>query len=82
MMKKKIHPENYRLVAFKDISRGDWFICRSTVKTKDTIKIEDMDYPLYKLEISSKSHPFFTGKIKFVDTEGRIEKFLKKYTKK
>ncbi|HZD84002.1 MAG TPA: type B 50S ribosomal protein L31 [Candidatus Angelobacter sp.] len=80
-MKKNIHPENYRLVAFKDISSGDWFFSRSTVKTKDTIKIEDMDYPLYKLEISSKSHPFFTGKIKFVDTEGRIEKFLKKYKK-
>ncbi|XOD68185.1 MAG: type B 50S ribosomal protein L31 [Flavobacteriales bacterium Tduv] len=78
-MKPGIHPENYRLVAFKDMSNEKTFICRSTVKTKDTIEIEGEKWPLYKVEISSSSHPFFTGKMKFVDTAGRIEKFKNKY---
>ncbi|WGH26779.1 MAG: type B 50S ribosomal protein L31 [Candidatus Bostrichicola ureolyticus] len=80
-MKKNIHPKNYRIVVFKDISNNNTFICRSTIQTKSTIKINNIEYPLYKLDISSYSHPFFTGKMKYVDTAGRIEKFFKKYKK-
>ena len=79
-MKKNIHPENYRLVVFQDISCDYSFLTRSTVETSDTIKWNDgKEYPLYKLEISNKSHPFFTGKQNLLDTAGRIEKFKKKY---
>ena len=79
-MKKDIHPENYRLVVFQDVSCNYSFLTRSTVKTNDTIKWEDgNEYPLYKLEISNKSHPYFTGKQNLIDSAGRIEKFNKKY---
>lgn len=78
-MKKDIHPENYRPVAFKDLSNGDVFITRSTVNTKETIEIDGETLPLVKLEISSSSHPFFTGKAKMVDTAGRVDKFLSRY---
>ena len=82
-MKKGIHPENYRTVVFKDISLEKAWLGKSTANTKETVKWEDgNEYPLIKLEISSESHPFFTGKMKFVDTAGRIDKFKKKYTKK
>jgi large subunit ribosomal protein L31 len=82
-MKKGIHPENYRFVAFKDMSNGHTFVSRSTAATKETIKMEDgKEYPLIKLEISSMSHPFFTGQKMLVDTAGRIDKFKKKYAKK
>jgi large subunit ribosomal protein L31 len=78
-MKKDIHPE-YREVVFKDISTDFAFITRSTVKTKETIEWEDgKEYPLVKLEISSDSHPFFTGKQKLVDTAGRVDKFYSRY---
>ena len=78
-MKKDIHPE-YREVIFQDASANFSFKSRSTIKTKDTIVWEDgQEYPLVKLDISSASHPFFTGKMKFVDTAGRVEKFKKKY---
>jgi len=81
-MKKDIHPDNYRLVVFQDLSCGESFITKSCANTKDTIKWEDgNEYPLVKLEISNKSHPFFTGKMKFVDTAGRIDKFNKKFAK-
>ncbi len=81
-MKKDIHPKNYRFVVFKDFSCDESFITRSAAETKDKIVWEDgKEYPLIKLEISNKSHPFFTGKMKFVDTAGRIEKFKKKYAK-
>lgn len=81
-MKKDIHPKNYRLVVFKDMSNDYAFISRSTVNTKDTIVWEDgKEYPLVKLEISSKSHPFFTGKMKLVDTAGRVDKFRNRYKK-
>ncbi len=81
-MKKDIHPKNYRLVVFKDMSNDYAFITRSTVNTKDTIEWEDgKEYPLVKLEISSKSHPFFTGKMKLVDTAGRVDKFRNRYKK-
>ena len=80
-MKKGIHPENYRLVAFKDMSNEHTFITKSTADTKDTIDIDGTTYPLVKLEISNTSHPFYTGKMKLVDTAGRVDKFMTKYKK-
>lgn len=79
-MKKDTHPESYRLVVFKDFSADETFISRSCTQTRDTIVWEDgKEYPLVKLEISSLSHPFYTGKMKFVDSAGRIDKFNKKF---
>ena len=79
-MKKDIHPKNYRLVAFKDMSNGVTFLTRSTATAKETVKMEDgVDYPLIKLEISDTSNPFFTGKMKLVDTAGRVDKFMNRY---
>ncbi len=80
-MKKDIHPGNYRMVAFKDMSNGDVFLTKSTVATKENLKIKGVEYPLVKLEISRTSHPFYTGKSKLVDTAGRIDKFKNKYAK-
>ena len=80
-MKNDIHPSNYRLVVFKDMSNDYAFISRSCAASKDTIKWEDgNEYPLIKLEISHKSHPFFTGKMQLVDTAGRIDKFKNRYS--
>ena len=82
-MKKELHPQNYRMVVFKDISCDFAFLTRSTVDTKETIKWEDgNEYPLVKLEISQMSHPFYTGKMKLVDTAGRVDKFRNRYKKK
>lgn len=81
-MKKGIHPENYRPVVFKDMSNGDVFISRSTINSKDTIELDGVTYPLVKLEISSSSHPFYTGKAKLVDTAGRVDKFMSRYGKR
>ena len=78
-MKKGIHPEKYRLVVFKDMSNGETFLTKSTVYTKDTIELEGTEYPLIKVEISSASHPFYTGKMKLVDTAGRVDKFRTRY---
>jgi len=81
-MKKDIHPESYRYVVFKDMSNDYSFLSRSTAPSNETVKWEDgNEYPLVKLEISHKSHPFYTGKIQFVDTAGRIDKFNNKYGK-
>lgn len=80
-MKQGLHPENYRPVVFKDMSNDDIFITRSTVNAKDTIEVDGVTYPLVKLEITSTSHPFFTGKQKLVDTAGRIDKFKSRYSK-
>lgn len=81
-MKKDIHPE-YREVVFLDTSSDYKFLTKSTIETSDTIKWEDgNEYPLVKVEVSSASHPFYTGKKLFVDTAGRVEKFNKKYKKK
>jgi len=81
-MKKGIHPKEYRLVVFKDISNDFAFMTRSTVATKETITWEDgKNYPLVKLEISNTSHPYYTGKIKLVDTTGRVDKFRQKLEK-
>lgn len=81
-MKKDIHPD-YQEVVFYDTSSDYKFLTRSTIKSKEKIKWEDgKEYPLVKIEVSSASHPFFTGKKLFVDTAGRVEKFQKKYQKK
>lgn len=81
-MKKDIHPE-YRDIVFYDQASDFKFLTRSTMKSDETIKWEDgKEYPLVKVEVSSASHPFFTGKKLFLDTAGRVEKFQKKYGKK
>jgi large subunit ribosomal protein L31 len=80
-MKKGIHPENYRLVAFKDMSNNDVFLTKSTADTNETIDVDGVEYPLVKMEISRTSHPYYTGKSKLVDTAGRIDKFKSKYAK-
>ena len=66
-MKKGIHPENYRLVAFKDMSNNDIFLAKSTAQTSETVSVDGVEYPLVKLEISRTSHPYYTGKAKLVD---------------
>lgn len=79
-MKKEIHPDNYRLVVFKDMSNGYTFLSKSTAPSKENIKWEDgNEYPLIKLEISNTSHPFYTGKMKLVDSAGRVDKFMNRY---
>ena len=79
-MKKGIHPEGYRLVAFRDMSNNTTFVTRSTVQSKETVTLEDgKEYPLVKLEISNTSHPFYTGKMKLVDTAGRVDKYMNRY---
>ena len=80
-MKKGIHPEDYRLVAFKDMSNEDVFITKSTASASETIEIDGVEYPLVKMEISRTSHPYYTGKSKLVDTAGLIDKFKNKYAK-
>ena len=80
-MKKGSHPENYRPVVFKDMSNEDIFITRSTMPAKETIVVDGVEYPLIKVEISSTSHPFFTGKAKLVDTAGRVDKFMRQDTR-
>ena len=81
-MRKDIHPTDYRFIVFKDMSNGYSFLTKSTAKTKETIEWEDgKEYPLIKIEISNQSHPFYTGKMKLVDSAGRIDKFKSKYKK-
>jgi large subunit ribosomal protein L31 len=81
-MKKEIHPKNYRLVVFKDMSNGEMILTKSTAPAEETIKYEDgNEYPLLKVEISNTSHPFYTGKMKLVDTAGRVDKYMSKYKK-
>lgn len=82
-MKKDTHSEEYRLVVFEDSSCNYSFLTRSTVQTDKTVKWENgKEYPLFKLDISDQSHPYYTGKRTLVDTAGRIEKFNRKYNKK
>ena len=81
-MKKGIHPESYRLVAFKDMSNEHVFITRSCINTKETIDIDGHTFPLVKVEISNTSHPFDSGKMKLVDTAGRVDKFYSRYGQK
>lgn len=78
-MKKDIHPKNYRLVAFKDMSNDHTFITKSAAQTRETITIDGVEYPVIKLEISNTSHPFYTGKMKLVDSAGRVDKFMNRY---
>ena len=79
-MKNGIHPGNYRFVVFQDMSNGSSFLSKSTAPSRDSIKWEDgNEYPLIKLEISNTSHPFYTGKMKLVDTAGRVDKFMNSY---
>jgi len=81
-MKPEIHPSNYRLVIFKDMSNETMFMGKSCTNTKDSVKWEDgNDYPLVKLDISQTSHPFYTGKMMLVDTAGRVDKFKKRFAK-
>lgn len=83
IMKKDLHPKNYRFVVFKDMSNGYSFLSRSTADSKETVQWEDgKEYPVIKLEISNTSHPFYTGKNVLVDTAGRIDKFNKRYEKR
>ena len=77
-MKPEIHPE-YRDVLFVDLSNDFKFVTRSTVQTRETMKHEGKEYPLVKIEVSSESHPFYTGKHKIMDTAGRVEKFRQKF---
>lgn len=75
-MKKDIHPEEYRMVIFEDVTAGKRFLIGSTIATERTDKWEDgKEYPLFQVEISSASHPFYTGTAKTIDTAGRVEKF-------
>jgi large subunit ribosomal protein L31 len=81
-MKADIHPK-YNAVVFQDVSCDFSFLTRSTLSSKETIKWEDgKEYPLIKVEISSESHPFYTGKHKLVDTSGRVDKFRRRYSQK
>jgi large subunit ribosomal protein L31 len=80
-MKADIHPK-YRPVVFQDVTSDFSFLTRSTLNSKDTVKWEDgQDYPLIKIEVSSHSHPFYTGKQKMMDTSGRVDRFRKRYQK-
>jgi len=80
-MKKGIHPE-YRDVVFRDVSSDFEILTRSTIRTTETTTYNGKEYPLYKVDISSASHPFYTGTQKIMDTEGRVDRFKKKYGKK
>ena len=81
-MKADIHPE-YREVVFQDVTTDFQFLTRSTLDSKESVKFEDgNEYPLIKVDISSASHPFYTGKHKIMDTSGRVDKFRKRYAKK
>ena len=80
-MKQGIHPANYRPVVFKDMSNGDMFLSRAPCTTTDTGEFERETYPVVQPEISSSSHPFYTGKSKLVDTAGRVDKFMSRYAK-
>lgn len=77
-MKKDIHPKNFRDVVFHDNSSDTQFIIGSTVATTETVTVKGTEYPLYRVEISSASHPFFTGNEKVIDTAGRVDRFNKR----
>lgn len=80
-MKNEIHPSNYRICAFKDMSTGDVTLIRSCAPTKETLDVDGKEYPLVKMEVSSYSHPYYTGKQKLLDTAGRVDKFRSRYAK-
>ena len=80
-MKKDTHPENYRDVAFKDVSTGDVFVIKSVVDTKDTIDHEGQTYPLFNIDVSSASHPFYKGTTTSLRAAGRVERFKRMFDK-
>ena len=80
-MKKGIHPEDYRFVVFKDMSNDKLFLMKSTAPSKETIEYEGETYPLVKMEVTSASHPFYTGENRILNTAGRVDKFNSKYAK-
>lgn len=80
-MKKDIHPKEYRMVAFRDMSNGHTWLTKSTVNTRETEVVDGVEYPVFKIEISSFSHPFYTGKVTLVDSAGRVDKFMTRYGK-
>lgn len=77
-MQKGIHPD-YRFVVFRDISNGFEFLTKSCVESKNTTEVDGVEYPLVNIDISSESHPFYTGTQKIMDTAGRVDKFYRKY---
>lgn len=79
-MKKDRHPK-YQLVLFVDSSTGRKFVCGSTLQTDEREMFEGIEYPVCRVSVSSSSHPFFTGSKQFVDAEGRVDKFRKRYAK-
>ena len=79
-MKKDIHPD-FKEVVFRDVSCDFMFLTKSTINAKDTVEFEGKTYPVVNVDISSESHPFFTGKQKLVDSEGRVERFKKKFAR-
>lgn len=80
-MKENLHPSNYRVCAFKDMGTGDVTLIRSCANARDTFEVDGVAYPLVKMEVSSYSHPFYTGKQKLLDTAGRVDKFRNRYAK-
>ena len=80
-MKEGIHPNNYRVCAFKDMSTGDVTLIKSAANSNENLEVEGTEFPLIKMEVSSFSHPFYTGKSKLVDTAGRVDKFRSRYAK-
>lgn len=78
-MKKGIHPESYRIVAFKDMSNDHVFLTKSCANTRETLMVDGVEYPVIKLEISNTSHPFYTGKMTMIDSAGRVDKFKNRY---
>ncbi len=81
-MKKEIHPEGYRPVVFEDLASGGQFLIGSTMVTNETTKFEGKEYPKVTVEISSKSHPFYTGEDRMLDKTGRVERFKKRAAQK
>ena len=81
-MKTDIHPANYRTVAFFDLASSEVFLIGSTIETTETMTVEGKEYPRVTVEISSKSHPFYTGEDRSLDKTGRVEKFRQRATKK
>lgn len=81
-MKTDIHPDNYRTVAFHDLASGETFLIGSTIHAEETVTIDGVEYPKVNIEISSKSHPFYTGEDRTLDKRGRVEQFKQRASKK
>lgn len=81
-MKKGIHPEDYRQVVFEDLASGERFVIGSTIRASETMKVDGVEYPKVTVEISSQSHPFYTGEDRVLDKAGRVERFRERAAKK